>query len=68
MILRSREIKMLDRVRMISTLTPMPRPLKNDVVMAMVEHMPRTWTSTGFCVMRPSFNCLPKFIMQLLLS
>ena len=23
---------------------------------------------TGFCVMRPSFNCLPKFIMQLLLS
>ena len=33
---------MLDSVRMISTLTPMPRPLKNDVVMAMVEHIPST--------------------------
>ena len=66
--MRSREIKMLDRVRMISTLTPMPRPLKNDVVMAMVEHIPSTCTSTGFWVIRPSFSCLPKFIMQLLLS
>ncbi len=59
---------MLDRVRMMSTLTPMPRPLKNEVVMAMVEHIPSTCTRTGFCVIRPSFSCLPKFIILLLLS
>ena len=33
---------MLERVRIMSTDTPMPRPLKNDVVMAMVEHIPST--------------------------
>ena len=58
----------MDRVKMMSTLTPMPRPLKNEVVMAMVEHIPSTCTSTGFCVIRPSLSCLPKFIIQLLLS
>ena len=68
MILRSSAMKMLERVRMIRTDTPMPRPLKNDVVMAMVEHIPSSCTSTGFWVIRPSLNCLPKFILQLLLS
>ena len=42
--------------------------LTDDVVMAMVEHIPSSCTSTGFWVIRPSLNCLPKFILQLLLS
>ena len=48
MILRSMEIKTLDSVRMMSTDTPIPRPLKNEVVMAMVEHIPSSCTRTGF--------------------
>ena len=42
MIFRIAEIMMLDRVRMMVTATPMPMPLKKEVVMAMVEHMPST--------------------------
>ena len=42
MILRIAEITTLQQVRMISTDMPMPMPLKNIVVMAMVEHMPRS--------------------------
>ena len=33
---------------MMSTDTPIPRPLKNEVVMAMVEHIPSSCTRTGF--------------------
>ena len=57
MIFRSAAIRMLDRVRIISTDTPMPRPLNRVVVMAMVEHMPSSWTVTGFWKNRPSINC-----------
>ena len=42
MIFRIAEIMTLDRVRMMVTATPMPMPLKKEVVMAMVEHMPST--------------------------
>ena len=61
--LRSREIKILDSVRMIVTDTPMPMPLEMVVVMARVEHMPSSCTSTGFWVRSPSFSCFPKFIL-----
>ena len=57
MIFRRAAIRMLDRVRIISTDTPMPRPLNRVVVMAMVEHMPSSWTVTGFWKNRPSINC-----------
>ncbi len=39
--LRSREMSTLEQIRMTVTATPMPRPLKNEVVMAMVEHIPK---------------------------
>ena len=44
--------------------TPIPRPLERDVVMAMVEHMPSSCTSTGFWVRRPSFSCFLKFTLH----
>ena len=56
MMFRSREIKMLDRVRMTSTLRPMPMPLNSVVVMASTEHMPSSWTVTGFWKNKPSLN------------
>ena len=62
MILRMAAMMTLERVRMTVTATPMPMPLNMEVVMAMVEHMPITCTSTGLLVSRPSLNCLPKFI------
>ena len=58
MTFRRAEMTMLEQVRMMSTDRPMPTPLKNTVVMAMVEHMPSSCTSTGFWVTRPSLNCL----------
>ena len=48
MIFRSAAIKMLDRVRITSTERPMPMPLNRLVVMAITEHMPSSWTVTGF--------------------
>ena len=42
MIFRIAAMIMLDRVRMMVTATPMPMPLKKEVVMAMVEHIPST--------------------------
>ena len=61
-ILRMAAMMTLESVRITRTATPMPRPLKNEVVMAMVEHMPSTCTSTGLLVISPSLNCLPKFM------
>ena len=61
-ILRMAEMMTLESVRITVTARPMPRPLKNEVVMAMVEHMPRTCTRTGLLVIRPSLNCFPKFM------
>ena len=55
-------MKMLDRVRMMITLTPMPRPFMMEVVMAMVEHIPSSCTRTGFWVKRPSLNCFFTFM------
>ena len=48
MIFRSMEMMMLDRVKITRTDRPIPMPLKRVVVMAMVEHMPKSWTVTGF--------------------
>ena len=48
MILRRREIKMLESVRMMRTEMPIPKPFATLVVMAMVEHIPSTCTRTGF--------------------
>ena len=42
MIFRMAEIMTLDNVRMMVTATPMPMPLKKEVVIAMVEHIPST--------------------------
>ena len=56
MILRMAAMMTLESVRITSTEMPMPRPLKNEVVMAMVEHMPSTCTSTGLLVIRPSLK------------
>ena len=42
MIFRIAAMIMLDSVRMMVTATPMPMPLKKEVVMAMVEHIPST--------------------------
>ena len=67
MILRSREIKMLERVRIMVTERPMPMPLETVVVMARVEHMPKSWTSTGFWVRSPSLSCFPIFMLSALL-
>ena len=47
-IFRMAEMTTLEAVRMMSTDTPMPRPFMMEVVMAIVEHMPSTWTRTGF--------------------
>ena len=46
----SREELLLEQAKYLitSTDTPMPIPLKMVVVMAMVEHMPSSWTVTGF--------------------
>ena len=62
MIFRSREINTLEQIRIIVTEMPMPRPLNRVVVMAMVEHMPSSWTSTGFWVSSPSLNCFFTFM------
>ena len=59
---------MLERVRMMVTETPMPMPLAMVVVMARVEHMPRSWTSTGFWVRNPSLSCFPIFMLSALLT
>ena len=48
MTFRSKEMIMLERVRIMVTEAPMPMPLAMVVVIARVEHMPRSWTSTGF--------------------
>ena len=39
---RHADTAMLQQVRMMITDRPMPTPLNRDVVMAMVEHMPRS--------------------------
>ena len=49
---------------MMVTATPMPRPLKNEVVMAMVEHMPSTCTRTGLLRHQAFLELFPKFIRQ----
>ena len=41
---------------------------KSVVVMAMVEHMPICWTSTGLFVIRPSVYCFFLFIQPRLLN
>ena len=64
--LRSSEISTLEQIRISVTDRPMPMPLNSVVVMAMVEHMPSNWASTGFLVSRPSCNCFLKFIVTLL--
>ena len=65
--LRNREMSTLEQMRMRVTDRPMPRPLNKVVVMAMVEHMPKSCASTGFLVSRPSFSCFLKFIAGSLL-
>ena len=64
MTLRIAEMTTLQQVRMMSTDRPMPMPLKNMVVMAIVEHRPMRCTSTGLLVMRPSVNCFFRFMSQ----
>ena len=59
---RRAEIITLEQIRMRVTEIPMPRPLNSDVVMARVEHIPRSCTSTGFLVRSPSLNCFFGFI------
>ena len=68
MILRSREMTTLAQMRMMVTDRPMPMPLKRVVVMASTEHMPRSCTSTGFWVIRPSLNWFFTFMTAYLLS
>ena len=46
--LRSREITTLEQIKIIVTHRPIPMPLNSVVVIAMVEHMPSSWTNTGF--------------------
>ena len=53
---RRAEISTLEQMRMTVTANPIPRPLKRLVVMARVEHMPKSCTVTGFLVKRPSFT------------
>ena len=62
MIFRMAEMMTLESVRITVTATPMPMPLNMEVVMAMVEHIPMTCTSTGLLVIRPSINCLRNFM------
>ena len=64
MILRRAAMMMLDRVRITNTDRPMPRPLNRVVVMAITEHMPSSWTVTGFWKNRPSLNCFITFIFD----
>ena len=62
--LRSREMSTLEQIRMRVTDKPMPRPLNRVVVMAITEHMPSSWTVTGFWKNRPSLNCFITFIFD----
>lgn len=64
MILRRAAMMMLDRVRITNTDRPMPRPLNRVVVMAITEHMPSSWTVTGFWKNKPSLNCFITFIFD----